>query len=126
MQKIIFFIIGLTIYSIAIDIPTYYRLDIESMKITLKGAKERLECLRKNCSLQEQYAIDEKIQNKISEIFSNANTTPSKHIGFYMQHRKDILAYKENNLTLQQLYRNIQNSIENINEQIKTFLEGEQ
>ena len=106
-----------------LDIPTYYKLGIKAMEITLDGSKERLSCLKNNCSLSEQYAIDDRVQQSINDLYLNFGTTPSKHIGYYTQNSVDARAYYDNNETLQEIYRTLQDKIEDVNSQIKTIME---
>jgi len=111
------------LYLVGLDIKTYYELDIKAMELTLEGSKERLKCLKANCPLTEQYAIDDKVQKSISELYMEAGTTPSKHIGYYMQHSVEAKAYYDNNETLQERYKTLQEDIEDINSQLKTIME---
>jgi hypothetical protein len=106
-----------------LDIPTYYQLDIKAMEMTLEGSKERLSCLRNDCSLSEQYAIDDRVQQSINDLYLSFETTPSKHIGYYTQNSVDARAYYDNNETLQEIYRTLQDKIEDVNSQIKTIME---
>ena len=106
-----------------LDIPTYYELDIKAMEMTLEGSKERLTCLKNNCSLNEQYAIDDRVQESINQLYMNYGTTPSKHIGFYTQNSTKARKFYENNETLKEIYFTLQDKIENINSQLKTIME---
>jgi hypothetical protein len=108
---------------VGLDIPTYYQLDIKAMEMTLEGSKERLSCLKNDCPLTEQYAIDDKVQQSVSDLYLNFGTTPSKHIGYYTQNSVDARAYYDNNETLQEIYRTLQDKIEDVNSQIKTIME---
>jgi len=106
-----------------LDIETYYKLDIKAMKMTLDGSKERLACLKKHCPLSEQYAIDDRVQQEILELYKSFNTTPSKHIGFYSQNIKDAKAYYDKNETLQEQYSQLTEEIEEVNSEIKALME---
>jgi len=77
----------------ALDIPEYYTLDIQAMELTLEGSKERLSCMKNACPQNELYAIDDRVQEKISLLYAKAGTTPSKHIGFYTRNAKEAKAY---------------------------------
>lgn len=107
----------------ALDIETYYDLDIKAMQMSLEGSKERLACIQASCPLGEQYAIDDKVQEEIEILYENAGTTPSKHIGFYTQNAKEAQAYYDNDPTLQETYRTLTDEIEAINSQLKTLME---
>jgi len=112
-----------TVSLLALDIPTYYSLDLQAMELSLEGSKERLVCLQTNCPKEEQYAIDDKIQKKIFNLYASEGTTPSKHIGFYAQHHKEAQDYFDNNITLQAQYSAIEAEIENVNDALKTLME---
>lgn len=111
---------------LALDVETYYDLDIKAMEMTLEGSKERLACLQASCPLKEQYAIDDRVQEKIETLYGNAGTTPSKHIGFYTQNVQEAQTYYDNNPTLQETYRTLTDEIEAINSQLKTIMEANQ
>lgn len=108
---------------VGLDIPTYYQLDIKAMEMTLEGSKERLSCLKNDCPLIKQYAIDDRVQQGINDLYLSFETTPSKHIGYYTQNSVDARAYYDNNETLQEIYRTLQDKIEDVNSQIKTIME---
>jgi hypothetical protein len=115
-----------TVSLLALDIPTYYNLDLQAMQLTLDGSKERLACLQANCSKEAQYAIDDKIQKKIYNLYAYEGTTPSKHIGFYTQHQKEAQDYFDNNISLQAQYSAIEAEIETINDALKALMEAAQ
>jgi hypothetical protein len=123
-KGIILLILGTQVSS-ALDVPTYYNLDIQAMQMTLEGSKERLACLQRSCPLSEQYRIDDAVQQKIVELFASEGTTPSKHMGFYMQHSKEVKAYLENSSELQETYQSLQDSIESVNAELKTIMEAQ-
>jgi len=106
------------------DIATYYKIDIEAIKISLNFSKKKLNCLKNDCPLKELYNIDEQRQKKIEKLYAKYNTTPSKQIGFYTNHKKEAIKYYEHNETLQKLYQNLQEERELINNQIKTLMEN--
>lgn len=114
-----------TVSLLALDIPTYYDLEIKSLEFSLEGSKERLACLHANCSTEEQYAIDDKVQLKIQNLYMSQGTTPSKHIGFYTKHEKEVKAYYDNNITLQEKYQLLTNEVESINSQLKSIMEAQ-
>jgi len=107
----------------ALDIPEYYTLDIQAMELTLEGSKERLDCIQNACPQNELYAIDDRVQEKISLLYAKAGTTPSKHIGFYTRNAKEAKAYFDNHPTLQETYATLTDEIETINSQLKDLLE---
>jgi len=111
---------------LALDVPTYYNLDLQAMQLTLDGSKERLACLQSNCSKEAQYAIDDKVQKKIFNLYASEGTTPSKHIGFYTQHQKEAQDYFDNNISLQSQYSTIEAEIETVNDALKTLMEAAQ
>jgi len=111
---------------LALDIPTYYNLEIKSLELSLEGSKERLACLQANCSKEDQYVIDDKVQTKIQNLYMSQGTTPSKHIGFYIKHEKEVKAYYDNNTTLQEKYQILINEVESVNTQLKSIMEAQQ
>ena len=124
MKKVL--IIGLIIGCISLmglDIKTYYKLDIKAMEITLEGAKERLSCLKRDCPLSEQYAIDDKVQQQIQKLNQSFNTTGSKLIGFYTQNSEEAKAYYDKNETLQEQYSQLTEEIEKVNSKLKILME---
>ncbi len=110
----------------ALNVPEYYDLDIKAMEMTLEGSKERLSCMQNACPLEEQYAIDDRVQKQIETLYANAGTTPSKHIGFYTRNVKEAKAYYDNNPTLQERYQTLIDEIEAINSQLKVIMEATQ
>jgi len=109
----------------ALDVPTYYEVDIKSMQISIEGSKEVLACLKSECPLQEQYALDDTIQQNLRDLFESVDSTPSKHAGFYMKHQEEVRAYYENNSTLQEKYLQLKYELETINNHIKTLREAQ-
>ena len=109
-----------------LDNETYYKLDIQAMQMTLDGAKERLHCLEDQCPLNEQYAIDDRVQQKIVTLYTEAGTTPSKHSGYYTQHSQTLKSYYDNNSALSETYLTLQDEIEAVNSQLKTLMEQDQ
>ena len=93
-----------SLYLYALDVPGYYALDIKTMEVSLKGAKAHLVCLQNSCPKEEENALYMKVQNETSALYKEANTTPSKHIGFYTRHSKEAKAYYKNHPTLQEKY----------------------
>jgi hypothetical protein len=103
-----FFVISIGLSSLyALDYNQYYKIDIESMQITLESAQERLECLKKECTLKEQYQIDDRTQSNISSVYENYGITPSKYLRFYKINKFALDDYYENNNTLQNTYNTI-------------------
>lgn len=115
-----------TVSLLALDIPTYYNLDLQAMQLSLDGSKERLACLQANCSKEAQYAIDDKVQKKIFNLYASEGTTPSKHIGFYTQHQKETQDYFDKNISLQAQYSAIEDEIETVNDALKARMEAAQ
>ncbi len=110
----------------ALDIPTYYALDLQAMRLSLEGSKERLACLQANCPKEDQYAIDDRVQGKIFRLYASNGTTPSKHAGYYAQHQKEIQAYFDRNASLQEEYATLEQEIEKIGKSLKTLMEAGQ
>ena len=110
----------------ALDIPTYYALDLQAMKLSLEGSKERLACLEENCPKEDQFAIDDKVQSRIFRLYASKGTTPSKHAGYYAQHQKEIQAYFDRNASLQEEYAALEQEIEEVSKSIKALMEGGQ
>jgi hypothetical protein len=108
---------------VAMDVPTYYDVDIRSMEISIEGSKEVLACLKSGCPLQEQYALDDTIQQNLRDLFASVGSTPSKHAGFYMKHQKEVQEYYDNNTTLQETYAKLKKELEAVNSEIKTLRE---
>ena len=126
MKKVSIIGLGLIVSCVSLmglDIETYYKLDIKAMEMTLEGSKERLACLKRKCSLTEQYAIDDKVQQEIQEFYRSFNTTGSKLIGFYTQNSEDARAYYDKNETLQEQYFQLTEEIEEVNSELKVLME---
>jgi hypothetical protein len=105
---------------VAMDVATYYDVDIKSIQISIEGSKKVLACLQSGCSLQEQYALDDTIQKNLRDLFASVDSTPSKHTGFYMRHQQEVQEYYENNVTLQEKYQELKKELETVNSKIKT------
>ena len=110
----------------AMDVATYYDVDIKSMQISIDGSKKVLTLLKSGAPLQEQYAVDDALQSKLKKLFASVDSTPSKHAGFYMKHQKEVRDFYENNTTLQDQYAQLKAQLEAINKQIKTTREAQQ
>jgi len=126
MKRVSIIGLGLIISCVSLmglDIKTYYKLDIKAMEMTLEGSKERLACLKRKCSLNEQYSIDDKVQKEIQEFYQSFNTTGSKLIGFYTQNSEGARAYYDKNETLQEKYTQLTENIEEVNSELKIFME---
>jgi len=104
---------------VAMDVATYYDVDIKSIQISIEGSKKVLACLESGCSLQEQYALDDTIQKNLRDLFASVDSTPSKHAGFYMRHQQEVQEYYENNITLQEKYQELKKELETVNSKIK-------
>lgn len=121
MVRIGFVMALTTLWGYALDIPTYYALDIKTMEVSLKGAKAHLKCLQNHCPQKEEYALYSRIQEETMLLYKNEGTTPSKHIGFYTKHSKAAKAYYDNNETLQERYHTLSTEIESITAEINTL-----
>jgi len=109
----------------AIDVSTYYDVDIKSMQISIDGSKKVLTLLKSGAPLQEQYAVDNELQANLRKLFDSVDSTPSKHAGFYMKHQKEVRDFYENDTTLQEQYAQLKAQLEAINKQIKTTREAQ-
>jgi len=105
----------------AMDVATYYDVDIKSMRISVESSKKVLLLLRSGATLEEQYTIINETQEKLRKLFSSVGSTPSKHAGYYMKHQKEVKDFYENNSTLQELYLQLEEKLENINKNIQTI-----
>jgi len=105
----------------AMDVATYYDVDIKSMQISVESSKKVLLLLRSGATLEEQYTIINETQEKLRKLFSSVGSTPSKHAGYYMKHQKEVKDFYENNSTLQELYLQLEEKLENINKNIQTI-----
>jgi len=117
-------LLGLSSLS-ALDVPTYYEVDIKSMQISIEGSESVLAHLKSGADIQEQYALDDQLQERLTKLFESVGSTPSKHAGYYMKHQKEVQAYYENNSTLQEKYVQLKYELETINKQIKTLREAQ-
>jgi len=109
----------------AMDVATYYDVDIKSMQISIDGSKKVLTLLKSGAPLQEQYAVDNELQANLRKLFDSVDSTPSKHAGFYMKYPKEVRDFYENNTTLQKQYAELKSQLEAINKQIKTTREAQ-
>lgn len=109
----------------AMDVATYYDVDIQSIKISIEGSKKVLSLLKSGAPLQEQYAVDDELQAKLQKLFASVDSTPSKLAGFYMQHQKEVQDVYENDTTLQAEYATLKETLENLNKQIETIREAQ-
>jgi len=110
----------------AMDVSTYFAVDLKSMEISIEGSKKVLACLQSGCPLQEQYALDDEIQQNLRELFESVKSTPSQHALFYMKHQKEIQARYDANETLRQRYDSLKKELESINSAIKSAREEQQ
>ncbi len=108
---------------IAMDIETFYKLDINATKITIKGAKKTLSKLKENASNKDIFSIYDDTQNKIQELYKKENTTPSKALGYYMEHKVEADNYYKKNKELQEKYKRLKSELESITTQIDTLKE---
>ena len=123
-RKSLLLLIAFSTATMAMDVATYYKVDIQSMKISIDGSKKILALLKKHAPLQKQYAVaDDELQQKLGDLFASVDSTPSKHAGFYMQHQKEVQDFYENNTTLQEAYAQLKQELEATNKQIKTLRE---
>jgi len=107
----------------AMDVATYYDIDIKSMQISIEGSKKVLFLLKSGAPLQEQYAVDDELQQNLRNLFASADSTPSKHAGFFMTHQKEVQDFYENDTTLQEQYAQLKEELESVNKQIKSIRE---
>jgi archaellum component FlaC len=121
--KMLVFSVALSSISMAMDVATYYDVDIKSMQISIDGSKKVLSLLERDAPLQEQYAVDDELQQKLQALFASVHSTPSKHAGFYMQHQKEVQDFYDNDTTLQEQYATLKQKLEAVNKQIKTLRE---
>jgi len=123
-RKSLLLLVAFSTATMAMDVATYYKVDIQSMKISIDGSKKILALLKKHAPLQEQYIVaDDELQQKLGDLFASVDSTPSKHAGFYMQHQKEVRDFYENNTTLQEEYAQLKQELETTNKQIKTLRE---
>ena len=108
----------------AMDVATYYDVDIKTFQISIEGSKKVLKLMQSGAPLQELHRVDEETQKRLVELFASVNSTPSKHAGFYMKHQKEVWAYYENNATLQEKYQELKEELEATNQQIKMIREA--
>lgn len=126
ITKKLILILSIATSTFALDIKTYFDLDIKALEISLRDSQRKLQCIKDNCSLDEKYSINTQTQNDIEDLFSEKNTTTSKHTGFYMQNKKYIDKYYSENLQLKNRYQSLINQIESINSKIKSLMESPQ
>lgn len=126
ITKKLILILSIATSTFALDIKTYFDLDIKALEISLRDSQRKLQCIKDNCSLDEKYSINTQTQNDIEDLFSEKNTTTSKHAGFYMQNKKYIDKYYSENLQLKNRYQSLINQIESINSKIKSLMESPQ
>jgi len=120
--KILAFIL-LTQNLIAMDIKTFYKLDIEATKITIIGAKKTLSKLKENASNKDIFSTLDETQKQIQELYKKENTTPSKALGYYMEHKVEADNYYKKNKELQEEYKRLKSKLESITTQIDTLKE---
>jgi len=111
---------------VAMDVASYYDVDIKSMQISVESSKKVLLLLRNGATLEEQYTIIDETQEKLRKLFASVGSTPSKHAGYYMKHQKEVKDFYENNSTLQELYLQLEEELESINKNIQTIREAKQ
>lgn len=108
----------------AMDVATYYEVDIKSMQISVESSQKVLLLLRSGAPLEEQYTIINETQEKLRKLFTSVDSTPSKHAGYYMKHQKEVKDFYENNSTLQEQYLQLEEKLENTNKKIQTIREA--
>jgi len=111
---------------VAMDVASYYDVDIKSMQISVESSKKVLLLLRNGATLEEQYTIIDETQEKLRKLFASVGSTPSKHAGYYMKHQKEVKDFYDNNSTLQELYLQLEEELESINKNIQTIREAKQ
>lgn len=111
---------------VAMDVASYYDVDIKSMQISVESSKKVLLLLRSGATLEEQYTIIDETQEKLRKLFASVGSTPSKHAGYYMKHQKEVKDFYDNNSTLQELYLQLEEELESINKNIQTIREAKQ
>ena len=121
--KTLLLVATLSTTMMAMDVATYYSVDIKSIEVSIEGSKKVLSLLKRHVPLQEQYAVDDELQQNLSRLFSSVDSTPSKHAGFYMKHQKEVQDFYDNNMTLQEQYATLKEKLENVNQQIKMIRE---
>lgn len=123
LSKMLLLATALSGTAMAMDVATYYDVDIKSMEISIEGSKKVLHLLKSHALLQEQYAVDDELQKNLRNLFASVDSTPSKHAGFYMKHQKEVQDFYENDTSLQEQYAALKQELETINKQIKTLRE---
>ncbi len=108
----------------AMDVSTYYDVDIKAMQISVESSQKVFLLLRSGATLEEQYTVINETQEKLRKLFSSVGTTPSKHAGYYMKHQKEVKDFYENDSTLQDQYAQLEEKLENINKKIQTIREA--
>jgi hypothetical protein len=109
---------------LAMDVATYFDVDIKAMQISVKSSQKVLLLLQSGASLEEQYTIIDETQEKLRKLFTSVDSTPSKHAGYYMKHQKEVKDFYENNSTLKEQYLQLEEKLENINKTIQTIREA--
>lgn len=104
----------------------YYELEIQARELTLEGLKKRLACIRSNCELPAQYAIDEEYQQKIMTLHEKAGTTPSRLAAWYTNHAAETENYRLVNPQLQMQLDTLSGSFEEHSDEIKKLMEIQQ
>ncbi len=110
----------------AMDVATYYDVDIKAMQISVESSQKVFLLLRSGATLEEQYTVINETQEKLRKLFSSVDSTPSKHAGYYMKHQKEVKDFYENDSTLQDQYAQLEEKLENINKKIQTIREAKQ
>ncbi len=108
----------------AMDVATYYDVDIKSMQISVESSKKVLLLLQSGATLEEQYTVINETQEKLRKLFATVDSTPSRHVGYYMKHQKEVKDFYENNSALQDQYAQLEKKLENINKTIQTIREA--
>jgi len=109
---------------LAMDVATYYDVDIKSMQISVESSKKVLLLLQSGATLEEQYTVINETQEKLKNLFASVDSTPSRHAGYYMKHQKEVKDFYENNSALQDQYLELEEKLENINKTIQTIREA--
>ena len=103
----------------------YFELEIKAQEMTIEGQKKRLECMQNSCPMSAQYKIDGDYQTKISQIYEEQGTTPSKVAAYYTHHYKDIDKYLEENNTIQTKLEELTQTYEEISQEIRALVEAQ-
>jgi len=102
MKKIVLLIglLGMSLFA-EMTPEKYYELELKAQEITFEGKEMQLSCAQRKCLLSEIYNIDGEYQSKVSNLYTQYGTTPSKIIVYYTHNEKKINQYLSENIALQ-------------------------